>query len=194
MGEMSMKNESIKKMVLTAMFLAIGLVLPFFTGQIPQIGSMLLPMHIPVFLCALIVGEKWAAPMAFILPLMRSMLFGMPPMYPTAIGMAFELATYAFAAGYLYGHSKWQCSIALLRCLVIAMVAGRVVWGIVQTILLGLGGNTFTMQAFMAGALFKAIPGIILQLILIPAVMIALNRTKLVPFKSYQGEQADFAK
>ena len=189
-----MKNESIKKMVLTAMFLAIGLVLPFFTGQIPQIGSMLLPMHIPVFLCALIVGEKWAAPMAFILPLMRSMLFGMPPMYPTAIGMAFELAAYAFAAGYLYGHSKWQCSIALLRCLVIAMVAGRVVWGIVQTILLGLGGNTFTMQAFMAGALFKAIPGIILQLILIPAVMIALNRTKLVPFKSYQGEQADFAK
>lgn len=185
-----MKSDSTKKMVLTAMFLAIGLVLPFLTGQIPQIGSMLLPMHIPAFLCALIVGEKWGTPMAFILPLLRSMIFGMPLMYPTAIGMAFELATYAFVAGYLYSHSKWKCTEALYKCLLIAMVAGRVVWGIVQTVLLGLKGNAFTFQAFMAGALFKAIPGIALQLILIPAVMIALNRTKLVPINSGEKEKA----
>lgn len=185
-----MKSDSIKKMVLTAMFLAIGLVLPFLTGQIPQIGSMLLPMHIPAFLCALIVGEKWGTPMAFILPILRSMIFGMPLMYPTAIGMAFELATYAFVAGYLYSHSKWKCTEALYKCLLIAMVAGRVVWGIVQTVLLGLKGNAFTFQAFMAGALFKAIPGIALQLILIPAVMIALNRTKLVSFDNSKKENA----
>ncbi|MCR5777243.1 MAG: ECF transporter S component [Lachnospiraceae bacterium] len=189
-----MKGNSIKKLTFTAMFLAIGIILPFFTGQIPEIGSMLLPMHIPVFLCALICGEKWGTPMAFVLPILRSALFGMPPMYPTAIAMAFELAAYAFVAGYLYSHSKWQCSKALLRCLVIAMVAGRVVWGIAQVVLLGIAGNAFTVQAFLAGALFKAIPGIVLQLILIPAVMIALNRTKLVPFNSGRSENVDYAK
>ncbi len=175
-------------MTLTAMFLAIGMILPLFTGQIPQIGSMLLPMHIPVFLCALICGEKWSTPMAFILPLFRSLIFGMPPLYPTALSMAFELATYAFVAGYLYGHSRWQCSKALLRCIVIAMIAGRVVWGIVQLLLLGIGGKAFTFQAFLAGALLNAIPGIIIQLILIPAIMIALHRTKLVPFVKNDGK------
>ncbi len=189
-----MKGNSIKKMTLTAMFLAIGMILPFFTGNIPQIGSMLLPMHIPVFLCALICGEKWGTPMAFILPLFRSFLFGMPPMYPTAISMAFELATYAFVAGYLYSHSKWQCSKALLRCLIIAMIIGRIVWGIAQLVLLGIGGKMFTFQAFLAGALINAIPGIILQLVLIPAVMVALNRTKLVPFNNSENKNINYAK
>ncbi len=188
-----MNGGTSKKMALTAMFLALGMVLPFLTGQIPQIGSMLLPMHIPVFLCALICGEKWGTPMAFILPLFRSVIFGMPPIYPTAIAMAFELAAYAFTAGYLYSHSKWQCSRALMRCLITAMIAGRIVWGISQAILLGIGGNAFTIKAFIAGALLIAVPGIVLQLILIPAVMIALNRTKLVPFNRNNGEKAEYA-
>ena len=132
--------------------------------------------------------------MAFILPLFRSFLFGMPPMYPTAISMAFELATYAFVAGYLYSHSKWQCSKALLRCLIIAMIIGRIVWGIAQLVLLGIGGKMFTFQAFLAGALINAIPGIILQLVLIPAVMVALNRTKLVPFNNSENKNINYAK
>lgn len=177
-----MKNN-LKNMTLAAMFLAIGMVLPMFTGQIPQIGSMLLPMHLPVFLCALVCGWKYGLPMAFVLPLFRSAVFGMPPMYPTALAMAFELAVYAFVAGFLYEKSRWQCLKALYRCLLTAMVAGRVVWGIVQVVLLGIGGNAFTFQAFIGGALLNAIPGIILQLILVPAIMVALDRTKLVPFK-----------
>lgn len=95
-----MKNGVIKNLTLTAMFLAIGLELPFLTGQIQQIGNMLLPMHIPVFLCALICGWKYGLPMAFILPLLRSFMFGRPALYPNAIGMAFELAAYAFVAGF----------------------------------------------------------------------------------------------
>lgn len=174
---------NIKKLTLTAMFLAIGLVLPLLTGQIQQIGNMLLPMHIPVFLCTLICGWKFGVPMAFILPLFRALIFGMPPIYPTALGMAFELATYAFVAGFLYEKSRWQCVRALYRCLLAAMIAGRLVWGAVQVILLGLAGNTFTVKAFMTGAFLNAIPGIILQLVLIPAVMIALDKTKLVPFR-----------
>lgn len=188
-----MKNGAIKNLTLTAMFLAIGLVLPLFTGQIQQIGNMLLPMHIPVFLCALICGWRYGLPMAFVLPIFRSFIFGMPPLYPTAIGMAFELAAYAFVAGFLYERSRWQCTKALYRCMLIAMVSGRIVWGAVQAVLLGMGGNAFTFQMFIGGALLNAIPGIILQLTLIPAVMVALDRTKLVPFRRAQKQQPELA-
>lgn len=181
---------NIKKLTLTAMFLAIGMVLPLLTAQIQQIGNMLLPMHIPVFLCALVCGWKFAVPMAFILPLFRSLIFTMPPIYPTALAMAFELATYAFVAGILYEKSRWQCVRALYRCLLAAMIAGRLVWGAVQLILLGIRGNAFTIDAFMAGAFYNAFPGIILQLILIPAIMVALDKTKLVPFRKKRNKSA----
>ena len=69
-------NQSVKNLTLSAMFLAIGLVLPFLTGQIPEIGSLLLPMHIPVFLCGLICGWQYGAVVGFILPLLRNLLFG----------------------------------------------------------------------------------------------------------------------
>ena len=176
-------NNKLRTMTLSAMFLALGLVLPFFTGQIPQIGSMLLPMHIPVFLCGLICGWQYGAAVGFIVPLLRSMLFGMPVLFPGAVAMAFELMTYGLMAGLLYSLSPWQCIRALYRCLIAAMLAGRAVWGVVQAVLLGMTGSTLTMQIFLASAFFNAIPGIILQLILIPLVMLALNRTGLVPFR-----------
>ncbi len=175
-------KKTTKNLTLSAMFLAIGMVLPFFTGQIPQIGKMLLPMHIPVFLCGLICGWQYGAVVGFALPLLRSVLFSVPVFYPAALGMAFELLTYGLVAGLLYGRSRWKCVIALYRSLLAAMIAGRFVWGIAQIILLGIKGNVFTWKAFMAGALLNAVPGIILQLILIPAVMAALNRTGLVRF------------
>ena len=94
-----MKSIS-KNLVLPALFLAIGLVLPFFTGQIPQIGQMLLPMHIPVLLCGLICGWQQGAVVGLVLPLLRSALFGAPAFYPMATGMAFELMTFtAFPSG-----------------------------------------------------------------------------------------------
>ena len=181
-------NHNVKKLTLTAMFLAIGLLLPFLTGQIQQIGSMLLPMHLPVFLCALICGWRWGVPMAVILPLLRSLIFGMPPLYPTALAMAFELAAYAFIAGFLFERAKKQGIVSLYVSIVAAMIGGRIVWGIVQVILLGLAGNPFTFEAFLAGAILNAIPGIIVQLILIPVIMIALDRTKLVPFRKEPKE------
>ncbi len=110
----------------------------------------------------------------------------MPPIFPTATAMTFELATYGLVPGLLYGRSRWKCVIALYRSLIAAMFAGRIVWGIVQIVLLGLSGSSFTWQMFMAGVLLNAIPGIIVQLILIPAVMVALNRTGLVTFQRKQ--------
>ena len=89
-----MKNQNTKKLAYAALFLALCLVLPMLTGQIPRIGSMLLPMHIPVLLCGLVCGWQYGAAVGFVAPLLRSVLFGMPPMYPVAIAMAFELLTY----------------------------------------------------------------------------------------------------
>lgn len=180
---MNKKNrKQIYNLTLAAMFLAIGLLLPFLTGQIKQIGSALLPMHIPVLLCGLICGWQYGLGVGFVLPLLRYAMFGMPMIFPTGISMAFELGTYGFVVGFLYFHSRWKCVVALYRCMIIAMLAGRVVWGIVQTVLLSTAENHFTMEMFIAGAFLNAIPGIILQLILIPAIMIALNRTGLVRF------------
>lgn len=172
---------AIKNLTLSAMFLAIGLLLPFVTGQIQVIGNMLLPMHIPVLLCGLICGWQYGAAVGFIVPLLRHVMFGMPPM-PNAISMTFELATYGLVIGLVYGHSRWKCVIAVYRSLLIAMLAGRLVWGAVQAAILGFTGSGFTFQMFLSGAFLTAIPGIILQLILIPVVMIALGRAKLVPF------------
>ncbi len=179
-------KKSIKNMTLSAMFMAIGIILPFFTGQIPRIGNMLLPMHIPVFLCGLICGWQYGAVVGFVLPLLRSSIFGMPILFPTASAMAFELMTYGFVAGFFYNRSRWQCIVALYRSVIAAMLSGRVVWGIVQVIFLGISGNAFTWKAFVASAFLNAIPGIVLQLVLIPTVMVALNRTGLVKFRKHQ--------
>ena len=144
---------------------------------------MLLPMHIPVFLCGLICGWQYGGVVGATLPLLRSVWFGMPALYPNALAMSVELLTYGLVAGLLYARSRWQCVFALYRSLLAAMLAGRVVWGLAEILLLGIRGNAFTWEAFLAGALLTAIPGICLQLLLIPAVMVALNRTGLVRFR-----------
>lgn len=178
-------EKQIKKLTLSAMFVAIGIVLPMITGNIQQIGNMLLPMHIPVFLCGLICGWKYGLIVGAILPLLRSSLFGMPPLYPTALAMTFELATYGAVSGIMYNHSKWQCIFVLYRSMIVAMLLGRMLWGLAEVILLGFAGNTFTWSAFMAGAFFNAIPGIIVQLTLIPFLMVSLHKTGLVKFKNH---------
>ena len=175
-------------MARSALLLSIGIVLPFLTGQLQQVGNMLLPMHIPVILCGLICGWRYGAAVGFIMPVMRSMLFGMPVMYPNAIAMAFELATYGAVVGFLYERSRWHCLKALYRCMLIAMLAGRLVWGSMLMILLGF--ESFTIQAFIAGAFINAVPGIIAQLIIIPAIMVALGRAKIVHFMKKTKESS----
>ena len=181
-------SKTTKNLTLSAMFLAIGLVLPFLTGQIPQIGNMMLPMHIPVLLCGLICGWQYGAVLGFVLPLLRYLVFGMPVLFPTGIAMAFELMTYGLVIGLVYSRSRWKCIIALYRALIAAMIAGRLVWAAAQVILLGVSGSVFTVQMFLAGAFLNAVPGIIIQLVLIPVVMAALGRTGLVHFHIHKKE------
>ncbi|HJB00692.1 MAG TPA: ECF transporter S component [Candidatus Mediterraneibacter merdavium] len=183
-------SKTTKNLTLSAMFLAIGMVLPFLTGQIPQIGNMMLPMHIPVLLCGVICGWKYGAVLGFILPLIRYMVFGMPVLFPTGMAMAFEMLTYGLVIGLVYSLSRWKCIVSLYRALIAAMIAGRLVWAVAQMVLLGVSGGAFTMKMFLAGAFFNAVPGIIIQLVLIPAVMVALGRTGMVQFHSHNKKEA----
>ncbi len=183
------QKRYVKHLALSAMFMAVGLILPFFTGQIPQIGNMMLPMHLPVLLCGLICGWQYGGVVGFVLPLFRSALFAAPAP-PMCYVMAFELATYGAAVGFLYARSRWQCVVSLYRCLAAAMIAGRVVWAAARMVLLGVSSVPFTWEIFLSGALITAVPGIVLQLIVIPAVMVALNRTGLVPFRKERGQAA----
>ncbi len=176
-------NKTTRNMTLSAMFIALALVLPFFTGQIPQIGSMLLPMHFPVFLTGLICGWQYGLTVGAIVPILRHLMFGMPPML-TAIAMAFELATYGLVAGYIYTRAKKQTVTTIYTSLLSAMVIGRIVWGIIQIIILNFTGSAFTVQMFMAGALLNAIPGIIAQLVIVPIIMVALDKAKIIKFKN----------
>ena len=172
-------RDSLKKMVLSALFLALAYVMPFLTGQIPEIGSMLCPMHIPVLLCGFLCGGPWGLAVGFIAPLFRSFLTGgFPPFFPTAVCMAFELATYGAAAGFL--HRMLPCKKAYIYItLVAAMIIGRVVWGIAMLVCMGINGGAFTLGAFLAGSFTNAIPGIILQIVAIPILVMALERTNL---------------
>ena len=170
-----MKTTNVKKMTLAAMFLALAFVMPFITGQIPQIGSKLCPMHIPVLLCGFFCGAPWGLIVGFIAPLLRSLVLGMPPMFPTAFCMAFELATYGFIAGFL--HSKFpKGNVYVYVELILAMTIGRLIWGLVMFSCMGFDTARFGMTAFLSGALLNAIPGIIVQLILIPILVVSLGK------------------
>ena len=162
-------------MVLSAMFLAAALILPFLTAQIPQMGAVLCPMHLPVLLCGFFCGPWYALTVGFISPLLRFMLFGMPPILPSGIGMSFELATYGLVSGLLYQVLPKK-KISILIALTGAMIAGRIVWGIVRVLLYGLGNYEFGWKAFISGALLNSVPGIIVQIILIPVIVMSLEK------------------
>ena len=170
-----MQGKDLKKLVLAALFLALALVLPFLTGQIPEVGSMLCPMHIPALLCGFFCGWPWGVAVGVIAPVLRSVLFGMPPMFPVAICMSFELATYGAVSGWLYAKLPKK-KISIYGALLSAMVVGRLVWGAARFVCTGLDASAFGISAFWAGAVATAIPGIIVQIILIPLLVMALEK------------------
>ena len=171
-----MKISNIKRMTLSALCVALCVVLPIAFHVIPNAGAVLLPMHIPVLLCGFLCGGSWGAAVGFTAPLLRHLIFSMPPM-PGCISMAFELAAYGLIVGLLYkrlGKSMKSLYISLLS----AMVLGRLVWGAAQMLIMGLNGGSFPLSAFVAGAVTSAIPGIVLQLVLVPLLVRALEKAR----------------
>lgn len=179
-----MKKNYIFKITFSSIMIAMAMVLPFLTGQIPEIGAMLCPLHIPVIICGLICGWKYGIITGFIVPVLRSLIFGMPPMYPTAISMSFELATYGFVCGALFAILEKK-NIKLLASvyitLIVAMLLGRFMWGFVRYVIAIFdGSNVFTFKIFITSTFVSSWPGIILQLILIPTLICILYRTKVI--------------
>ena len=175
----NLKKTTLRRMVWAAVCLALCMVLPFLTGQIPQIGSAISPMHIPVLLAGFICGPWWAMAVGAVAPLLRFALFGMPPIFPTGVAMCFELAAYGLVSGALYARLPKKTS-NIYVSLIAAMLTGRVVWGIVRVVLSGVSGEPFTWAAFMAGAFLNAIPGIIIHILLIPIIVLALKKANLM--------------
>lgn len=172
---MSSKKSNLFRLVLSALFLALALLLPFLTGQVPVIGNALCPMHIPVLLCGFFCGPVSGLAVGFIAPLLRFVLFGMPPIMPTGIAMCFELATYGLVSGLLYKLLP-KNKVCVYVSLIAAMVFGRVVWGAARVMLAGLSKSAFGWGAFLAGAFTNAIPGIIIQILLIPILVLAVQK------------------
>lgn len=158
------------------MCLALCLLLPFLTGQIPQIGSALCPMHLPVLLAGFLCGPWWALVTGLTAPLLRNLLFSMPPLL-TAIAMSFELGTYGVVSGLLYRRLPKNLA-GIYISLITAMITGRIIWGIVRVAMTGMAGEAFTWAMFLAGAFTTAIPGIIIQLILIPVLVTAIRKSQ----------------
>lgn len=179
-----MKNhKKLLRMVLAAFFLALAYVMPFLTGQIPEIGSMLCPMHLPILLCGFVCGWPWGLIVGWVAPVFRSLLTGgFPPMFPTAVCMAFELATYGAIAGLMHKILPKK-KISIYCSLIIAMLLGRLVWGVAMMICMGASGGTFTFAAFLAGAITNAIPGIIVQLILVPILVVLIEKSKFISLR-----------
>ena len=164
-------NKQTKRLVLSGMFLALCMVLPFLTGQIPKIGSALSPMHIPVLICGFACGGVYGAAVGFIAPFLRNLMFHMPPIL-TAVAMAVEMAVYGLVAGLLY--KKLQKTVLNLY---LSLVAA---WGITRFVIAGLAGTEFSFAMFLSGAFVQAVPGIICHIVLVPLVVLALKKAKLM--------------
>ena len=166
-----LKKDALHKGILSAVLLALGIVLPLLTGQIKEIGDSLLPMHLPVLFCGMLCGCGYGATVGAVLPFLRAIIFSMPPLYPNAIWMALELMTYGLTAGIFYKLLKKRGIVGIYVSLIGAMLCGRVVWGISKAILLGLSGKAFGIGAFVAGAFIDSALGIIIQLLIIPPIV-----------------------
>jgi len=175
-------HNKLLKMVLAAMFLALAYVMPFLTGQIPEVGAMLCPMHIPVILCGFICGPVWGLAIGSTAPLLRSLTLYKPPLFPTAVCMAFELAAYGVTAG-LFHRILPRKNPYIYVSLLVSMIVGRLVWGASMFVCLSAGGGAFTFSAFIAGAITNAIPGIIVQIVLIPVIVMVAENKRILDLK-----------
>ncbi|MBE6598142.1 MAG: ECF transporter S component [Ruminococcaceae bacterium] len=174
-----MKNRIIKKITYCAVLIALGMVLPFLTGQIPEVGSALSPIHIPALLAGFTVGPVWGGLCAFIIPILRSLIFIMPPLFPKALAMAFEMAAYAAVCGILQRNLPKSIG-HLYLSQISAMLAGRIVYGIVFALFtMNNPDINYGFTAFIMGSFVEAVPGIVLHLAIVPPIVLALRKARL---------------
>lgn len=173
-----MKTSNVKKLVFAAACVALCLVLPMAFHAIPNGGSVMLPMHIPVLLCGLICGWPYGGVCGLVGPFLSSVVTGMPPaaMLPS---MMVECAVYGFTSGLLMKYVRTgKPTVDLYISLISAMAAGRVAAGFAKAWIFTPGISPF---AWVTTSLVTGIPGIVLQLVMMPLVVAALTRSRLIP-------------
>ena len=171
-----MQNKSVKEIVLSGLFIALGLILPMIFHMVGA-GSTFLPMHIPVLIAGFMVDLPFAVAVGVLTPILSSLFTGMPPVFPVLPYMVFELATYAAVASVLYRKFKLNVYVSLI-C---SMIAGRiisslVVWGLAAFFMAKLPNPI----VFITGGITQGIPGIIIQIVFIPAIVFALEKSNLI--------------
>ncbi len=176
---MEKRRKTTLRLTYSALCLAMAILLPFLTGNNMQLGNALSLMHVPVFLCGFLCGPIWGAAVGLVAPMLRHLIVGMPPFW-VAFAMMFELCAYGFLTGLFYKIFSKKIPFIFVS-LVIAMLGGRVVGGIVKFILMGLGKTEFSLTAFFTSYFFVAWPGILVHIVLVPLLVIALQKAKLVP-------------
>lgn len=169
-----MKNKTLRSLVISAMLLAAALLLPLLTGQNKELGSILCLMHLPVLLCGILCGPVFGFAVGLTAAPLRYLIFGMPFM-PMCLFMSAELAIYGVASGVLTRLLPKK-PVSLFPTLLISMIMGRLAYGAVWWAVGTIGGKDFTVSAFLATSFVQSLPGIALQLVLIPILVAALIR------------------
>lgn len=168
--EQAQRKGLTRDLAITGVLIAMGLILPTIFHAFNMGGPVFLPMHIPVLLCGLLIGRKYGFWSGLITPLLSSILTGMPPLFPVAFTMSIELATYGYVSGLL--KKKTNVYVALIG----AQVVGRIVATLSNFVILGIVGKPFAFSTYLTGVFVTALPGILLQIILVPAAIIIIEK------------------
>ncbi len=167
-----------KRLIFAGLCVALGVVLPIAFHSVANAGSILLPMHIPVLLCGLVCGWPFGLACGALTPLLSSLFTGMPPvaMLPS---MVCELAVYGLVSGLLMQKIKTgKILLDLYLSLIAAMLAGRLVYGLLNALIFRAG--SYSLPLWLTASFVTALPGIIIQLAVLPALVLALQKTKLI--------------
>ncbi|MBR5295968.1 MAG: ECF transporter S component [Clostridia bacterium] len=174
------KTVEIRSIVYAAVCLAMCMVLPLLTGNIPEIGQQFAPMHFPVFLCGFIAGPFWGAVVGFVAPFLRYFIFSVPVIYPQGVRMAAELLVYGMAAGLFYRYLPKK-PIGIYVSLLCAQFFGRLAWGAAQYLISVFDkSNEFYLEMVVAQTITSSLYGILIQLLLIPPIVFAMQKARFI--------------
>lgn len=163
--------KTTKHLVFTALCIALGLLLPSVFHMFGT-GTQFLPMHLPVLLCGFLCGGPWGTVCGLLTPLLSSLLTQMPPLFPTAPAMMLELCAYGALTGIFYRKLRLNVYVSLL----LAMIGGRIVSGLANALFMGLANAPYGFQMFLTTSFVTALPGILIQIIVIPLLVLALQK------------------
>ncbi len=170
-------NNHAKQTVTAGLLIALGLVLPMAFHTFGMGGPVFLPMHIPILLGGFVLSPFYALLVGVITPMASSLLTSMPPLFPGAVQMMFELGAYGFIISFLYNRKR----LSLFTTLITGMLAGRFVAGLVNYVLLTqFLAKAFKLKVFLTATFVTAVPGIIIQLVIIPVMVRMLENANFI--------------